>query len=128
MKKIYFLAACLMVGAFIITGCTNSSVPSGKYDTLAQCLTDAGAKMYGASWCSHCKDQKEAFGDSFSKVTYVECATPGNPNVMIQECKNAGIEGYPTWVFSDGSRLTGFQDFQTLADKTGCALPADSAQ
>lgn len=128
MKKIYFFVTCLIVGVFIITGCTNSSVPSGKYDAFAQCLTDAGVKMYGASWCTHCKDQKDAFGDSFSKVTYVECATPGNPNVMTQECKDAGIEGYPTWAFSDGSRLTGFQDFQALADKTGCALPADSAQ
>ena len=126
MKRLFAIAALLIATGSVLTGCTKSDVPTGKYNTFAQCLTDAGVKMYGASWCAHCKDQKDAFGDSFSYVTYVECATPGNPNVMTQECKDAGIEGYPTWEFADGSRVTGFQEFQSLADKSGCALPADN--
>ncbi|MFA5030277.1 MAG: hypothetical protein WC495_01665 [Patescibacteria group bacterium] len=128
MKKIIVFATFIIAGVFFITGCTNSEVPAGTYDAFAQCLTDSGAKMYGASWCAHCQDQKEAFGDSFSKVTYVECATPENPNIVTQVCKDAGIQGYPTWVFGDGSRVTGLQNFQTLADKSGCALPAGSAE
>ena len=125
MKKSLFVAVLVIAVAFVITGCTKSGVPSGTYDAFAQCLTDSGARMYGASWCPHCKDQKDAFGDSFSKVTYIECATPGNPNVMTQECKDAGLEGYPTWEFGDGSRLSGFQEFQALADKSSCPLPSD---
>jgi len=128
MRKTIAFTTLILAGVFIITGCTNSTVPSGMYDAFAQCLTDKGIKMYGASWCSHCKEQKDAFGDSFSKVTYVECASPDNPNVISQACKDAGIEGYPTWGFQDGSRLTGLQDFQTLADKSGCALPTNAAQ
>jgi len=126
MKRTLIAASIVLVVAFVVTGCTKSGVPSGKYDTFAQCLTDKGVKMYGAYWCPHCKDQKEAFGDSFSKVNYIECATTGSPNVMTQACKDAGIEGYPTWEFADGSRVTGFQEMQTLADKSGCELPADS--
>ena len=122
--KLVFLA----VVTLIVSGCTSSAVPSGTYDTFAQCLTDKGAKMYGAYWCPHCQDQKEQFGDSFGKVTYIECATPGNPNVMTKECKDAGIEGYPTWVFSDGSRVSGQQTFETLSQKSGCPLPGTTDQ
>src|SRR3989344_3569664 len=37
----------------------------GKYDPFAQCLTDNGAKMFGAYWCPHCSDQKKMFGSSW---------------------------------------------------------------
>jgi thiol-disulfide isomerase/thioredoxin len=31
----------------------------GKYDEFAKCLTDNGAKFYGAFWCPHCQAQKK---------------------------------------------------------------------
>ncbi|NOY15215.1 MAG: hypothetical protein GXP43_03285 [bacterium] len=93
-----------------------------SYDSLAQCLTQKGAKMYGAYWCPHCKEQKKMFGSSFKYINYIECASPGS-NIQKAECKKAGIKGYPTWEFNDGSRLTGKLDFDTLAQKTGCSLP-----
>jgi hypothetical protein len=94
---------------------------SGKYDQFAQCLTDRGAKMYGAYWCAHCQNQKRLFGKSFSKIKYIECSLPGGQG-QTQECTDAGISGYPTWEFGDGSRLDGEVSLETLAEKTECSL------
>ena len=92
-------------------------------DAFAQCLKDKGAVMYGASWCPHCKKQKDLFGRAFRFAKYVECAMPGNPQAQAPACRDAGIQGYPTWVFADGSRVSGEQTLAELAEKTGCALP-----
>lgn len=45
---------------------TTSS--SGKAVELARKLKDAGAKMYGAFWCSHCFEQKQTFGAQVSPL------------------------------------------------------------
>ncbi|HSD12045.1 MAG TPA: hypothetical protein VLC10_00670 [Patescibacteria group bacterium] len=90
---------------------------------LAQCLTDKGVKMYGAYWCPHCQAQKKAFGAAFKKVNYVECAIPGDPRAQTQECKDAKIEGYPTWVFPDGTRRSGEITLVSLAEQAGCQYP-----
>lgn len=87
-----------------------------KIDALAQCLTDKKTVMYGAYWCPHCQNQKKDFGASFDKVTYVECTQD------IQKCKDAKIEGYPTWINSEGKRVEGEQSFEDLAKLSGCAL------
>ncbi len=90
--------------------------PAGKYDAFAQCLTDKGAVMYGANWCSHCQNEKRAFGDSFRRVSYVECTEEP------AKCRAAGVEGYPTWLFPDGRRLVGEQGLQKLSSESGCLL------
>lgn len=128
MKKIVLLsfAVFLLAGVLVVSGCTKNGVPSGKYDTFAQCLTDKGVKMYGAYWCSHCKEQKDLFGDSSSKVTYVECADQGS-SATRQVCKDAGVESFPTWIFPDNSRLVGAQSLEDLAAKSGCTLPSSSS-
>jgi len=92
---------------------------SGRYDQLAQCLTDKGTKMYGAYWCTHCQSQKRLFGKSFSKIKYVECKLPGEQE-QTRECKDAGINSYPTWEFGDGSRLEGQISLEILAEKSNC--------
>src|SRR3989304_10580480 len=89
-------------------------VEPGRYDALAQCLTAKGVKMYGAYWCSHCQNQKKEFGSSWQYASYVECALPGNQG-QTKECEDAGIKGYPTWVFPGGKQLPGEQSFETLA-------------
>ena len=114
------LLGCLTL-AFVVSACTVNP-PSGQYNAFAQCLTDKGVKMYGAYWCPHCKDQKKLLGDSFSTITYIECAIPGDSSGVVRACKDAGIDGYPTWVLPDNSRLTGLQSLQTLSDQTGCPL------
>ena len=45
---------------------------------LAKRLKVAGAKMYGAFWCSHCFDQKQDFGkEAMADFPYVECYPDG---------------------------------------------------
>ncbi len=99
-----------------------SSEPS-KYDDFAKCLNEKGAKMYGAFWCGHCKNQKEALGSAFQYVNYQECTVDGKQNSFAQVCKDAGINFYPTWKFSDGATVEKGLLLSELAEKTGCALP-----
>ncbi len=108
------------VGAFAAVRYSERNAPPDNRDVLAQCLTEKGTKMYGAYWCSHCQAQKKSFGKAFKKVTYIECAIPGDPQNQTQVCKDAGIKGYPTWVFPSGDRVSGEQTLQTLAEKSGC--------
>lgn len=96
--------------------------PPSTLDSFAQCLNAKGAKMYGAWWCPHCADQKDSFGYAFQYVNYVECSAP-NDRKMNDTCKQAGIKNFPTWQFSDGSRVEGTQPLDALAKKTGCKLP-----
>ena len=110
MKKIILV----LIGLLMITlvGCSSSP---GELDGFAQCLTEKGATMYGTEWCSHCKNQKEAFGTSFQYVDYVDC------DRSKQVCVNAGIKGYPTWVV-DGENYPGEQSLEKLSSLSGCSL------
>jgi hypothetical protein len=100
--------------------------PPGMYDAFAKCIAQSGAKFYGAFWCPHCAAQKQEFGSSEQYLPYVECSLPDDESAQTQICIDKNIGSYPTWVFPDGSRLTGTTPLATLAQKTGCALP-DSA-
>ncbi len=96
---------------------------AGKYDDFAQCLTDSGAKIYGAYWCPYCIEQKNKFGKSWSKINYIECSLPERAGTT-QPCISAGIQKYPTWEFSDGSRLEDVLSLKALSERTGCPLEA----
>lgn len=93
----------------------------GKLDAFAQCLGTKGAVFYGAFWCPHCQNQKKMFGKSEKLLPYIECSAPDG-NSQLQICRDKKIEGYPTWEFSDVSRLSGEIPLKTLAEKTGCPL------
>jgi len=94
----------------------------GMYIDFARCIKASGAIFYGAFWCPHCENEKKLFGDSAQFLPYVECSTPDGRN-QSQVCKDASVKNYPTWVFGDGSRLTGEVPLGQLAEKTGCAMP-----
>ena len=111
MKKIAFVG---IFAAIFFAGCAQQT-PSKNLDTFAQCLTDQWAIMYGSETCQHCQKQKTAFGDSFTKVTYVECTKE------FERCSK--LKWVPTWEFKDGTQLKGFQELKVLADKTSCTLP-----
>jgi hypothetical protein len=111
------LAIVAVIGGLWYVSKPNPNDPRTK---LAQCLTDKGAKMYGAYWCPHCSAQKKLFGRGFKMATYVECGVPGNQRAQSQVCKDAGVNNYPTWEFADGTRVTGEQDLSVLAEKSGC--------
>lgn len=100
----------------------NEATTPGQYDEFAQCTADSGAKFFGAFWCPNCDNQKKLFGKSEKLLNYIECSTP-NGQAQLPVCSEAGIEAYPTWEFSDGTRLTGTLSFETLSEKTGCELP-----
>lgn len=93
----------------------------GELDNFAACLSEKGAKFYGAYWCPHCQAQKALFGKSKDKLPYVECAD--STKAQADACAEAGIQGYPTWIFADMSSTTGEQTLEFLAQKTGCVLP-----
>lgn len=103
------------------TAGTRNNIPRTALDTFSQCLTDAGAKFYGAYWCPHCQDQKKLLGES-KLMPYIECSTP-NGQGQVKVCADAGITGYPTWVFADGSQVDGAMELAALGEKTLCAVP-----
>lgn len=99
---------------------TGPLSPQGR---LARCLTEKGVRLYGAWWCGPCRMQMELFGeDGASRVDHLECSNPGEHD-QRQICSRADIASYPTWVFPDGTRLSGVQDLGTLAERAGCARP-----
>ena len=124
MKKEVILSIIggIVVVAVIVFAIVQESKKVGEYDEFATCLTDSGAKFYGAFWCPHCLDQKRAFGKSVKLTPYIECSTPDKRG-QLQVCTDAGIESYPTWVFADGERMSGNIPFETLSEKTECVLP-----
>jgi len=81
---------------------------------LAEHLTKSDAKFYGASWCSHCQEQKKLFGGSVKRIPYVECSPGGSQAPQASICKEKDIKTYPTWVI-DGQRQTGVLPLDTLA-------------
>jgi hypothetical protein len=112
--KFYFLF--LLILLITLIGCSSKQ---GEYDSFAQCLTEKGVKMYGTEWCSHCKNQKETFGDSFQYIDYVDC------DRNKDECSKARIDGYPTWNV-DGINYPGEQQLYKLASLTGCSMEPKS--
>lgn len=114
------VAVALGLGIFISV--KNAPPPNGTYDSFAKCIANTSTTFFGAFWCPHCHDQKNEFGDAAKYLPYVECSLP-DASGQTQVCIQNKIEGYPTWQFPDGSRVTGLQTLQTLSEKTGCPLP-----
>lgn len=128
MKSIYIYVILVVAIIAGLVFARNASAPkademaNSPIDLFAQCISDAGAKFYGAYWCPHCQAQKKLFNNS-KRLPYIECSTP-NGQAQTQVCMDAKIESYPTWVFADGSVLDGEQTFEKLSEKTNCPVPA----
>ena len=123
-QKIVMTIVGVLVTIFVLGGIywtiTNQvqNTTGDELKPFAQCLTNKGFTMYGAEWCSHCKDQKISFGTAFSLINYVEC--PNNETL----CTANSVVGFPTWLSSTtGIKLEGFQDLTKLAEVSGCVLP-----
>ncbi len=117
---LYWILGIIIIGGVVALVVREAKKP-GQYDTLAQCINNSGAKFYGAFWCPHCQATKALFGKSARLLPYIECSTPDGKS-QLPICKDANVEGYPTWTFTDGTRLSGEQSLQELADKTNCPL------
>jgi uncharacterized membrane protein len=85
-------------------------------------LAQTGAKMYGAFWCPHCQEQKSYFGMSASRLPYIECSPGGQRSPQATECKDAGINSYPTWVIN-GKRIEEVMTVKQLAEASGYKEP-----
>ena len=119
MKKIisYTLLIALILGGLYLTSKKQAGeAPRENIVAFAQCLASKNMTMYGASWCSHCQNEKSHFGDAFKHVPYVEC--PENQQICLEK----GIEGYPTWIDDQGNKFAGEQGLEGLAEITGCEL------
>ena len=118
-------AAVALVAVFVLLARSGPS-KTAPQEALASCLTEKGTKFYGAFWCSHCQRQKALFGSAVSRLPYVECSLPDGSGVT-EVCRAAGVEGYPTWVFADGSRIAGEATLETLAARAGCPLEGSAS-
>ena len=121
MKKFIAISAlCLLAFAGCSSGAPSGGETPEKATAIAQCLDDKGVEMYGAFWCPHCNDQKRAFGKDAEKlIPYNECDARGE-NEVSETCIDLGIEGYPTWIFADGSREEHVLPLTELQELSGC--------
>ncbi|HRZ85541.1 MAG TPA: hypothetical protein P5277_02060 [Candidatus Paceibacterota bacterium] len=124
MKFKLWLIIIVTLIIIIIIGAVNLFIKNNEYpsdyNSFTKCLNESGAKLYGAFWCSHCKSQKEMFGESKKYLPYVEC--DAGSYEQINECNEALIEFYPTWTFKNGTKKVGVLTFKTLSDLSGCKL------
>jgi len=108
----------LVIGGAIsgaIASC--SSLPNAYEASLADHLSESGAKMYGAYWCPHCAIQKDYFGGAVGRIPYIECDPEGINNEAAL-CQQMGITAYPTWIIEDEYYL-GAQPLPKLARLSG---------
>lgn len=113
--KYLIIAIIIAIGLFFLL--SRKPTESKNYDEFAKCLADKQLTMYGAYWCSHCQNEKKAFGDSFKYVPYVECTQE------TRKCVDAGIQSYPTWISTDGQKYVGEQGLSGLSKISNCSLP-----
>jgi hypothetical protein len=82
---------------------------------LAERLHSVNARMFGAYWCSHCYNQKQALGkEAYDRglVEYVECAKDGSQS-QFRFCREKDVPGYPTWEI-DGKLYPGEKSVEEL--------------
>ncbi len=128
-------AASAVVVAILLAGATHlvfasskPAVPSGTYDTFAQCMYERGMRMYGSVTCAFCARQREILGDSFEYIREIEC-DPRNPGNVAELCIAKKIERTPTWILEneageDVHRFEpGIQSLKALSEVSGCPLP-----
>ena len=88
---------------------------SEESQDLPSCLKRKGVKFYGTLNCGYCNKQKQMFGDDAKNLPYIECENPKN-----QECIDAKITGYPTWIFPNGKRQSGVMSIEQLKEYSQC--------
>jgi len=121
--QLFFTGAIVVI--ITLTGTVGIYASQGKAAVqsnsfagrLAQHLIVTNAKMYGAYWCPHCRDQKERFGEAKKLIPYVEC-DPKGEKPQAQLCIDKDIKGYPTWEIN-GKLLSGEQSLEELANASG---------
>ena len=79
--------------------------------------------MYGSYTCSACAATRKCFGESFEKITEIEC-NPHAPENEAERCLERNIKTTPTWILEndgvEGKRLDGYQLMEDLALEYDC--------
>ena len=103
---------------------TTDSSPTAL--ALADDLQKLNAAFYGAFWCSHCYDQKQALGQqAMARIPYVECSKEGvDANTAL--CKDKKVPGYPTWEIA-GQLYPGEQAIEELQEIVAAAAATASS-
>ena len=97
-----------------------TTVTTKRAARLAAHLKKLDARMFGAYWCSHCFDQKAAFGAEGAKsVNYIECASDGAQS-QAKLCRERHVPGYPTWEIG-GKLYPGEKSLEDLEKLVGLA-------
>ncbi|MCH8003243.1 MAG: hypothetical protein IH934_01320 [Nanoarchaeota archaeon] len=111
-KKILIVSsisvAIILIFVGIGFGYLNTLKPA-PLDGFAQCLTEKGVIMYGASACQYTHAQKGMFGNSMRFIDSRDFTE--DPNIKIT----------PTWLIN-GKYYENVQTFNRLADLTGCKI------
>ncbi len=116
-NKIYIIIFIILIAAgigFLIWQNIKNSQAGPELIAFAKCLNEKGATMYGTESCEWCQKQKADFKSAWQYINYVDCFKES------QKCVAQNIESTPTWIFSDGQRLVGYQGFEGLAQQSGC--------
>jgi hypothetical protein len=112
-KVFVILIAVIFIISIFPAFLSNSG--GGNLDEFAQCITSAGAVMYGVEWCSNCKAQKKMFGNSFQYINHVECLE----NEAL--CTEKNITAVPTWIV-DEQPYIGLKSLNELSSITNCSF------
>ncbi|MCE2812187.1 MAG: tandem-95 repeat protein [Planctomycetaceae bacterium] len=88
---------------------------------FAKALTAAGAKFYGADWCTICTDQKKLFQEGKNYLPFVEVTNPDRTINATGTAEN--ITTFPTWKFANGQIAPGLQTIEQLSTISGVAIP-----
>jgi hypothetical protein len=94
---------------------TQEMLTKKDLNSFAECLTDSKVKFYGSDSCTYCNVQKELFGNSFNKISYVNC------DEDFEICKENLIMSYPIWDFN-GIKQEGVKTLSELSTLSGCEL------
>jgi flagellar basal body-associated protein FliL len=111
-KKIILISIVSVVFVLIVGGIGFSYINTLKpapLDGFAQCLTDKGAVMYGASFCQYSHAQQGMFGNSKKYLDIRDFSEDSN------------VKTTPTWLIN-GEYFANVQTFDRLASLTGCEL------
>lgn len=95
----------------------NTDQSTASIEKFAECLSTKELKIYWTQWCWHCKNQKTLFWKSFEKIRYIDCDT------QRQECLDAWVRWFPTWIDKQWNKYPGTQQLEKLSEITWCPEP-----
>ena len=88
---------------------------------FAKNLAAGGAALYGAVWDAATTEQKDLFQDGATHLTFTDVTNLDRTDKPIVTELN--ITEKPTWIFTNGQRLTGVRSLSEIATASGIAIP-----